>query len=202
MGVTGDWEGLLETPPSRHRDDEVDILDDVFHDDRLPHRVYVDSMTEQTLDEFRDRGVDLMIREVEMNHTETTAPGMDDSKYRNPWYSRESPDIVMFDFDNMVVAGYEVKSFFPGELAIKKLRRWGDDVMAVAERYDLDDELSLTGHDVDKSHINGEYRSPDWHPKGVYATPEGKQKAQEPRINAFLDELYGGRIDLEEVMFV
>ncbi|MFB6208195.1 MAG: hypothetical protein ABEJ69_02505 [Candidatus Nanohaloarchaea archaeon] len=202
MGVEGELSSAFPVDSPDYSQGDVDIFSDVFHDDRLPHWVYVDSITEQTLDEFRERGVDLMIREVEMNHTAVTAPDKDESKYRNSWYTRPSPDLVLVDIDNMVVAGYEVKSFYPGERALEKLKGWGDDVAAVAGEHGLEDDIIIRGHDIDKSHINRGYSSPSWHPRGVYGTPEGVQKAEDSGVEDFLDDLYGGKLDLDEAMLI
>lgn len=207
MGVERDWEKQLEPVTLRHplearnslsSDGYVDIKKGVFQDNRLPHTVYVDSIAHQTLDQFEDRGVDLMVREVPMQDTPVNAPELDNDDYGG---HRTSPDIVLFDLDNMTVAGYDAKSFPAGEQGMEDLRQWGKDVRAINDFYDMDWEA--TGHDIQRRHINDSYRSPGRSPRGVYATETSLEHVKESdELRNLFDGLYGDAVDIEDAMLV
>lgn len=177
---------------------EVDIYDEVFHDERLPHTVYVDSITQQTLDSFKQKGIDLMVREVPMPGTRETNSELGKNEYGS---HRVSPDLVVFDIDNMRIGGYEAKSVPKGQEGIEELRSWGRDVRAVNEFHGL--EWKAKGQNVQKGHINKSYRSPDRSPRGVYTTRTAFDKVRESdALRKMFDGLYGDEASIEDAMFV
>lgn len=207
MGEKNDWEHHLEPVKPRHpletrnslsSDGEVDIMRGVFQDERLPHTVYVDSIVHQTLDNFDAKGVDLMVREVPMQTTKANAPEADNESYGR---HRTSPDVVMFDLDNMKVAAYDAKSVHKGLEGLEELREWGEDVRTINEQYGM--EWAVTGHDIQTRHIQDDYRSPRRSPRGVYVSRDSYEDVMSSdELDHLFNGLYGSEADLEDAVFV
>ncbi len=207
MRAKEDWGSILDPVSPRHpleasnstsSDAEVDIKRGIFQDERLPHAVYVDSITNQTIDEFEGRGIDLMIREVPMENTHVNAPHASSRDYGE---HRNSPDVVLFDLDNWKVAGYEAKSIPAGENGMDQLRQWGEDIRKVNEFYGMN--WAATGHDIQKKHINEGYKSPAKSPRGVYSSRDSLEKVrQSEEFGNVLQGLYGHEIVIDDVMLV
>lgn len=177
--------------------DELDVDRGVFNDGRTAHEVFVDSITEQTLDEFESSGCDIMIREVEMFHTPITAPERPKEEYNNSWYTRPSPDIVLVDLDEDLFAAYEVKGpIEKREEAWEELIGFKDDFSEVKHRLGAD--VELTGHRVLRKHLNDSYKDPSSYPNGFYLGREAREKLEEgPEERAVLNALYGDAFELE-----
>jgi hypothetical protein len=189
---------VLETSNSIGSEGEVDIDGDIFHDNRLPHSVYVDSIAQQTIDSFEESGVDVMVREVPMQTTQANEPAAAPGEYGE---HRTSPDIVLFDLDNAKIAGYDAKSVPAGQQGLDELREWGEDVQQINEYHGLD--WRATGHDIQKRHINDDYNSPDRSPRGVYILEESFDEVRDSNaLRKMFDGLYGEEADLEDAMFV
>lgn len=182
---------LLE--PGAHQE-PVDILEGRFEGERSPHSAYLDSITEQTIDQW-DKGVDLLVREMPQLKTRVKNSEPAERRYRNPLNRDRGIDILMIDTDG-TIAVYERKP--TSKEALQKLEIWRDESLEpVMEETEID--YTVTGHDIRKHNINEGYKSPSQYPKGVYASEESLDNVLDsPQVLEFLDKLYGGTVETGE----
>jgi hypothetical protein len=175
------------------------ITEKTFYDRELRHNRFLDSITEQSLQEFDRYGLDVVVREVPFHRksrswqTDVKLP----VNRRKEWEEASDLDLGTIDVDNDVIGVYEVKpAYEERSYARQQLEDFADLVEDLNERYGMD--WSVTGHPVNADHLNNEYLQPDRYDDGVYGDVESLQKAfRYPDFQILVEHLFRGLEDEE-----
>lgn len=170
------------------------ILQQTFYDRELRHNRYLDSITEQSLEEFDECGADLVLREIPVYRktdpleTDVLLP----VNRKKKWEEATDLDLGVIDVDNQVIGAYEVKpSYDEREHAREQLEEFADLLKYLNDEYDMD--WTVTGHPVNSEHLNQEYMSPDTYEDGVYGNQSTVRKAfNDEDFQTLVEHLFRG----------
>ncbi|MFB6199270.1 MAG: hypothetical protein ABEJ83_00195 [Candidatus Nanohaloarchaea archaeon] len=178
----------------------VNICEGRFGDERSGNEVFVDSITESTLDMFFDRNLDIFFRGVPQLKTVELVDEPSENRYRNPRYEEMVVDLIAVgsppESSHGVVAGYEVMK--DSASALEKLNRWEERTEKALEVVGADD-YGVTGKPVENHAIMEDYSSPDRYPDGVYMSKEDRGEVRNAdELLEFFDILFGGSADVKD----
>lgn len=164
------------------------IFEQEFYDRDLRHDRYLDSIVEQTLDDFGDSDDVMALTEIDF-FRKRDIPDTDYSLPYNrakEWATVTDIDLAVVDLENHVIGAYEVKpNPQESEKAWEQLEDFRDHVQRLNEEYDMD--WRVTGHVVNEDHLREEYGSPDTYDEGVYHQ-RGLERGREEEEFCVLEE--------------
>jgi hypothetical protein len=176
------------------------ITEQEFFDREWRHERFLDSITYQSIDEWDERGLDVMFRSTDFFQPREVP----DTDYRLP-YNRAKPfetvsdvDLGMADLDEKVSAAYEVKpNPEEADAGLEQLEKFADRFRDV-----MPEDYALTGHEVTERHVNTGYLNPPNFEDGLYLSTDALEKLEEsPEYLELISDVLRG-FESMDVFFV